>query len=571
MTETASNPTSQMDGATPARPTTDDREAWSAYWQAQGMSWRTEPEISGARQAYLAERRAITPDIGQGIYPFKGVEPKLTRADIERLLVTHESRGVVGPVSWDEEKDAAEDTRRVGLDLRGAELQRVNLSLLPLAMLRGGLTFEEAPRTPEARREQAQIHLERTSLESTHLEGATLAGANLNGAKLHDARLEEANLYRAQLAQASLRRAQLDRAYLWEAQLEGASLREAQLAGANLSNAQLAGANLTQAQLAGANLGAARLEKADLTEAQLEGAHLDGAWLEKANLTRAQLEGASLLMARLKGANLEQAMLESANLSLAHLEETSLDGVQLEGANLSEARLTGATLTAASFDKATTLNDAILTEVSLDQAIFDNTNLSVVNWQNVPVLGDELTAQKAKTARRRRKSRVDYVRDYMAAARAYRRLAAALQANGMSEEADGYRYRAQIMQRRQSWYGLRLGRYLFSLILAVLAGYGYKPGRSVAAYLLVIAAFAGLFLLAGLGIVTFGLPPSEYQSLPWYEALVLSVASFHGRGFFQPVQSPGDPIAILAAIEAVFGLFIEVAFIATFTQRFFGK
>jgi hypothetical protein len=37
------------------------------------------------------------------------------------------------------------------------------------------------------------------------------------------------------------------------------------------------------------------------------------------------------------------------------------------------------------------------------------------------------------------------------------------------------------------------------------------------------------------------------------------------------VQSPGDPIAILAAIEAVFGLFIEVTFIATFTQRFFGK
>jgi hypothetical protein len=88
---------------------------------------------------------------------------------------------------------------------------------------------------------------------------------------------------------------------------------------------------------------------------------------------------------------------------------------------------------------------------------------------------------------------------------------------------------------------------------------------------LVIAIFTGLFLLAGLGLITFGLPPTEYQQLPWYEALVLSVASFHGRGFFQPVQSPGDPIAILAAIEAVFGLFIEVTFIATFTQRFFGK
>jgi hypothetical protein len=45
----------------------------------------------------------------------------------------------------------------------------------------------------------------------------------------------------------------------------------------------------------------------------------------------------------------------------------------------------------------------------------------------------------------------------------------------------------------------------------------------------------------------------------------------HGRGFFQPVQSLGDPVAILAAGEAVIGLLIEISFIATFTQRFFGS
>ena len=64
---------------------------------------------------------------------------------------------------------------------------------------------------------------------------------------------------------------------------------------------------------------------------------------------------------------------------------------------------------------------------------------------------------------------------------------------------------------------------------------------------------------------------SQYENLPWYEALILSVSSFHGRGFFQPLQTLGDPVAIIASVEAVFGLFIEVAFIATFTQRFFGK
>jgi hypothetical protein len=48
------------------------------------------------------------------------------------------------------------------------------------------------------------------------------------------------------------------------------------------------------------------------------------------------------------------------------------------------------------------------------------------------------------------------------------------------------------------------------------------------------------------------------------------VSACHGRGFFQPLESLGDPVAALAALEAVIGLFIEISFIATFTQRYFG-
>ena len=59
--------------------------------------------------------------------------------------------------------------------------------------------------------------------------------------------------------------------------------------------------------------------------------------------------------------------------------------------------------------------------------------------------------------------------------------------------------------------------------------------------------------------------------LTWDEALVLSVSSFHGRGFFTQNVTLGNTYARLAAIEAVVGLVIEISFIATFTQRFFGK
>jgi len=54
-------------------------------------------------------------------------------------------------------------------------------------------------------------------------------------------------------------------------------------------------------------------------------------------------------------------------------------------------------------------------------------------------------------------------------------------------------------------------------------------------------------------------------------ALVFSVTSFHGRGFFPGGIKLDDPITVLAALEAVVGLTIEISFIATFTQRFFGK
>lgn len=119
------------------RPISDDPEVWKAYWKQQGWPWRTEPEIDTERQKYLAERRAIKSDIEKGIYPFKEIEPKLTRADVEWLLATHENGR--GPVDWSDKSQR----ERKGLDLRSADLQNVNLSRLPLACMIGGLSRKE--------------------------------------------------------------------------------------------------------------------------------------------------------------------------------------------------------------------------------------------------------------------------------------------------------------------------------------------------------------------------------------------------------------------------------------------
>lgn len=112
------------------RPTTnDDREAWKRYWEAQGIPWRTEPEISEDQQKYLDERRRkVKPDIEKGIYPFRDI--KLDRGDVEWLLATHESGR--GPVIKGE-------SGRQRLDLRGANLRNIDLNGLPLTGVRGGL------------------------------------------------------------------------------------------------------------------------------------------------------------------------------------------------------------------------------------------------------------------------------------------------------------------------------------------------------------------------------------------------------------------------------------------------
>jgi hypothetical protein len=170
------------------RPTDDDRDAWRAYWAALGLPWRTEPEIGAERQAYLAERRAVTPDIEHGIYPFKDVELKLTRADVEWLLATHESGGYTSPVDWSDPKQR----EREGLDLRGADLREVDLSDLPLARLRGGLALDDWARATPAQGEAAAVLLQDANLRQAQLQGAYLTRAQLHGATLRLAFLDAA-------------------------------------------------------------------------------------------------------------------------------------------------------------------------------------------------------------------------------------------------------------------------------------------------------------------------------------------------------------------------------------------
>lgn len=324
-----------------------------------------------------------------------------------------------------------------------------------------------------------------------------------------------------------------------------------------LSDGTVPELNLAGANLIGANLEGARLEKADLRGVLLDRANLKGAVLSSPDM-----EGASLVEADIQGADLSGAGLYWANLEKANLNGADLSGAQLDDAILIEAQLIGADLRAASFNKGSLLNDAVLTGAYFDQVSFDTTNLTMVDWESVTILGDEREACKRTDSKGKPKDRQDYVLDYMAATRANRVLVVNLRAQQMSDEADRFAYRAQVLQRRVLYLRRHYLRAFGSFILDLISGYGYRPMRSVLAYIAIILTFAAAYLVNA----QFAAP-----HLTWDEALVLSISSFHGRGFFTSGVSLGDTLARLAAGEAIIGLLIEITFIATFTQRFFAR
>lgn len=391
-------------------------------------------------------RLAISPNVEKGIYPFKDIDPKLDRADVEWLLANHEDQ----PALADWEIASHRNLRR-GLDLRGADLQSLDLHSLPLPGLLGGLPRETWFTATAAQREAAAIHLE----------------------------------------------------------------------GANLSRARLDMAVLRSAHLEGANLSHTHLEKATLREAHLEGKKLSSSEVAQ----NAQGEAG------------DARVIEPADLRYAF------------------------------FDRATTLSGVILGNKELGFAKLGNVHwgeasLTDIDWSEV-ILGDELEAYKWMRGAKA-KDKFPTLSIMQAAVQANRQLANVLREQGVNEAANRFSFRAELWQRKVfGRQGVRkLGAYLFSWVRFLLAGYGYRPSFSFLAYLVVILSFS---------VAYYALGQNDSAHLSIIEALVLSVTSFHGRGFFPGGIALDDPQTILAAFEAFVGLLIEVSLISAFTQRFFGK
>lgn len=315
-----------------------------------------------------------------------------------------------------------------------------------------------------------------------------------------------------------------------------------------------------------------QLGQADLSWANLSGAVLDGTNLAGASLRLANLSGAFIFYANLNGADLGIADLRGVLVYY-----TDWRGADLEASDMSGALLTGdfggVTFKRARVNAATVFGGEPgmdVVRIRMDENIqlidvaWNGAILARINWdEEVPRLGgDEAAIQRASR-------RTERVAACLNAARAYRELAKTLETEGVTAPALRYRRRQHQLERKALFSNFKFGSWIFSWLLNIVSGYGDRPGRALACYLAVVTGFAALYYCITNAV--FGVLSTQSARLQWYEALVFSISSFHGRGFFPSMISLGDPVALVASVEAIIGLFVELVFIATFTQRFFAR
>jgi uncharacterized protein YjbI with pentapeptide repeats len=316
----------------------------------------------------------------------------------------------------------------------------------------------------------------------------------------------------------------------------------------------------------------------DLSGALLSGVNLSGVTLNAANLRSADLRRSNLSGVFLRGADLSDSYLRFANLNRAYLRFANLSG-----AFVREAFLDGADMRSVRMDVGTVLFGATLdSRTRLADVLWNGVPLTRLDWDDVRVIGDERVARDPRDEEGKKKDALTRLHDFENAVLAYRQLATVLRSQGQNEPADRFAYRAQVLRRsvlrrqallRDRRHRMKFGRrirslasYYGSMVLDGIAGFGYKPMRSVWTYVAVNLTFAAAYFA-----LDRTRPHPSRHPLTWNEALVISLTAFHGRGFFATAFQPGDPQAALAALQAVIGLLIEITFIATFTNRFFAR
>ncbi len=250
----------------------------------------------------------------------------------------------------------------------------------------------------------------------------------------------------------------------------------------------------------------------------------------------------------------------------------SFRGAALEGASLVGTSLVGIRLNRARFDYRSSLERTrLFTIVDGDGVVIKTCPpwLGDVRWNGVQVtgvedwgsakevgLGDDPDVMPVESEPAVSESvNADIRADALnAAIRAHRQVGALLDGQGMREVAQDLDFRASQLARRQQ---KGVGNVILWWALDRLTGYGYRPGRVLITYGVVVASFALLYGWTG--------------TTSWENAAFASLLAFHGCGISASDVVVGRLDVILPSIEAALGLFVEALVVAVIIRRLFRR
>jgi uncharacterized protein YjbI with pentapeptide repeats len=253
-----------------------------------------------------------------------------------------------------------------------------------------------------------------------------------------------------------------------------------------------------------------------------------------------------------------RAQLDESNFGGADLAAVDFAESSLAGANLRSANLAGANLTGSFMDIRTNLDGAVLAQSSRPRSRLVN-----VRWGGAQVTGVDWSPVPVVLARGGvGNTPAEALQENI-------QLALLLESQGLVVDAGRFSLQARRLERgirgNRGFLSFRV-RWLGSLLLDVVSGYGFQMERAVAAYVGVVATFAAIYALSPR---LFGWSAFQPAIADWWGYLAFSAMSFHGRGFLTNGLNASSPLALIAATESLVGLVIEVILIATLTRRLF--
>ncbi|OGW83652.1 MAG: hypothetical protein A2987_04730 [Omnitrophica bacterium RIFCSPLOWO2_01_FULL_45_10] len=294
------------------------------------------------------------------------------------------------------------------------------------------------------------------------------------------------------------------------------------------NGSDLTGCNLKKVDLKNAHLEKARLPKSNLSQANLSGAHLFDAKLVNADLVGADLSRCELAHCDLR----------DADLTKSNLQNSRLWNARLEGANLNEADLTGSDLW-----------NTCLFNVKLWHTLFaDARSLSMRNFY--------------KTSGLLRDPKINET-GAVSAEESYRDLKRYFISNGMYNDAGWASFREKVMERLIMKKNRDL-RYLPSLLMNFLCGYGERPSRIVLSSLLTILLFAFFYL----SFNTIESSSGQNVAMNLSDYLYYSTITFTTVGYGDFIPKPHTFPRLLAAAEAFMGVFLTGLFIFTLARKY---